>query len=642
MKRFWAIVAYLCLICVQSTALAQDKLKTLGGIGDAMGYVVDAQTNQYIAGAHIQLLLPADVKPIKGSEADTIPQGEYTLKASLGTVSTRIAAERFIFLSPANLITGLFNGGFHKTERHINVSQLLLRVTKDGYKPFVGPVQVEQANLEKNHVWLFPIKLAPVGEMYLSYAPNTGDLGTIDEVKLSTLAPGSGETLSWSAHASLLPLQANEKPTMECELLPIRSHTSSHGKVIAEGTSFEGQFQIQHRWEPGVYKLRFSFAMPQCKHLVTYRYIAINPPANKKEQILQGIQQVNAILGLQAGKTREVVTLVRRISTEFPASASDEIALKATGQIRTGDYADALKTLERVSPTLRYAIPGAVCYALAEANKHPDNPEAQASARRMVDRAAQWKLTADTESEMQLFDACSKAEIPEVTYGSRTRQRQLSKTQQQISDGENAYIRQEYQTAYSNFRAAFAAKDSEKTNGFYPRLHYGMLLLEHDDKQKAEEMFVQAMMHARRRLEDYSRSPTSISLPGGPYTLFTAPQRSGTVGYAYPEASLVQLVLGSYEAFTNPDTDWLTTTVLGRALAELGCKTQALDILSKLAAKHPDEQFVLSSYAVALKIAGDNDRSQEITKQLLLLNPRNPEGLALVKPVMEEVAIEEE
>ena len=110
------------------------------------------------------------------------------------------------------------------------------------------------------------------------------------------------------------------------------------------------------------------------------------------------------------------------------------------------------------------------------------------------------------------------------------------------------------------------------------------------------------------------------------------------MGYAYPEGASAQLLVSNYDALTHQDADWLSTTALGRALAKLGCSVQALDILSKMAAQHPDEQFVLSSYAVALKLAGEETKMQEIVKHLLQLNPRNPEALALVQV---EIAEEE-
>ena len=79
------------------TGAQEHPIKAVA-IGKAHGFVVDTDIHRYLTGAHIQLLLARNFQTFGGTEADTINEGFYKIKAPLGTVSTQIAIDTAVSL----------------------------------------------------------------------------------------------------------------------------------------------------------------------------------------------------------------------------------------------------------------------------------------------------------------------------------------------------------------------------------------------------------------------------------------------------------------------------------------------------------------------------------------------------------------
>jgi len=687
MKRILILLLCLCSLGLHKpvSGQEQEQPKKLGGIGDAFGFVVDAENNHYLEGAHVQLLLPPNIQAIKGSEANTSKEGFYRFKASLGTVSTSLATERIFDLSIASILFG----GAQKTERHINVSQLNVRVTKDGYKPFVGPLLIYKADLEDNRVWLFPVKLAALNQPYLSYASNRNDLGKIESITLSTNTPDSGEEVTWHVSASQVPLLPGEKIYFACEILGTLSESQVQATQEADGLAFNGKitmktteigvFSRDHKnLKAGVYRLVFKFTdppktvydrhnsiswevAPQAWHLVTWRFVAVGIEADKKAQADAELAKLNTLPAEKINTiTPEIAATLRRVRALLPAPVPERPnpILTAVAEFKAGNYEKAWKTFQPYATYL--PTYGPIFKAAAEVQKNPGDFKARAELRSLC-RILDEDETGSTSTEEQgdkLSDVKKGVKLPAMPPPKKSEDKLFAakvlladgeeaqalnylqeltavpafRTRAQMALAEQAYNKHDTNSAASLFETAFASNDADKAPGFYPRFHYGLMLLKQGQTDKAETMFARALAHGRNTTEDYSRPSSQVLAAGQSYTVYSAPMRSGIVGYAYPEASLVQLVLSNYDALANPDADWLSTAVLGRALAELGCLDQSQVLLSKIALQHPDEQFALASYAVALKISGDETRLRPVVDQLLKLNPRNPDVIALSSP----------
>jgi tetratricopeptide (TPR) repeat protein len=667
MKRILVLFLNACVLGTCGSAYAQEHLSKPGAIGDAYGFVVDADSQRYLTGAHIQLLMPPNVQKVSGGEADTINEGFYKIKAPLGTVSTQFAIERIFELSPIDFLFGAAK----KTERHINVSQLNVKVTKEGYKPYVGPLRVNYADLGANRVWLSPVKLVAVDRSYLSYASDINDLGKIESISLSTATPSAGEEVTWHATTSRLPLAPGEKVWASSQIMGTLSESRAEAKTTGDELAFDGKIPMQStqlglfstghkKLKPGVYRLLFSFAdAPQMTHLATWRFVAVGCPADKKSQVDAELNSLNS----QSSETLSKITpgtaaTLRRVAMLLPVPETEpNPILNAVAEFKAGDYEKAAKTFRPYASYFPSYEP--IFKDAAAVQKNPADFKARAELSRLC-RIYEEDAPEPAEAEDhvdRLTDVKKAVRLPAMPSASKPEDK-LDAAQVLIAQGDTnqaltylqdlvsvpafatrahlaiaelAYERHDIETATSHFETAYASKDADKVSQFYPFLHYALLLTKRGEAAKAEPMFAKALARGRNRSQDYSRPSSQTTFAGHSYTVYSAPLRSGTVGYAYPEGALVQLVLSNYEAMAHPDADWMTTSTLGRALAELGCSEQALPLLSAVCMQRPDEQFALESYAVALKLAGDEIHLSPVVKHLLELNSHNPTALSLTQ-----------
>ncbi len=161
-----------CTLASQQVGAQQKHIKH-GTLGDAIVCVVAADSKELVTDAKIDLMLPENMDTIKGSSIAKAnwkrKKGKpdfYKIKVPLGTTSVKFDASGLIFLSPIEILTGAAN----KKEKTINISQVLITVSKAGYKTFYGPVPVESVQEKSYSVNLASVVLVPESSPYVSYA----------------------------------------------------------------------------------------------------------------------------------------------------------------------------------------------------------------------------------------------------------------------------------------------------------------------------------------------------------------------------------------------------------------------------------------------------------------------------------------
>jgi tetratricopeptide (TPR) repeat protein len=136
---------------------------------------------------------------------------------------------------------------------------------------------------------------------------------------------------------------------------------------------------------------------------------------------------------------------------------------------------------------------------------------------------------------------------------------------------------------------------------------------------------------AQSREDTYSKPSSTFMAFGGNkiYTVYTGPSTSSTVGYSYPEAAAAALILEHLAAYQAPGADWMSTAILGRALADAGLRAEGKALLLKVIAAHPQETYPILALAAVRVQGGDLKEAQAAVQRVLHLNPKNPEALLM-------------
>ncbi|HEY3415491.1 MAG TPA: hypothetical protein VGM23_01290, partial [Armatimonadota bacterium] len=154
-----AILMSLCLIFAVALAPAKERKDAAvdtNSWGQVNGRVYDGRTGDPLRGATIVIQHDGQFAQNGKTTGRTDSVGFYHCQAPLGRISTKINA--------AALVTGVLPiggmlGASGTTTNRIDVTQLILRVTRDGYRPFEGAVHCRQADAATFAVLLEPILL---------------------------------------------------------------------------------------------------------------------------------------------------------------------------------------------------------------------------------------------------------------------------------------------------------------------------------------------------------------------------------------------------------------------------------------------------------------------------------------------------
>jgi tetratricopeptide (TPR) repeat protein len=164
-----------------------------------IGSVFDAETEKPLPGATVTLSPPAgsvveDRKPLSGASG---PIGEYRLRAPLGQRKTKLHWGRLLM---SNVLALANPKGVTTETSFIEVSSLNVRVEKEGYLPYEGPVAVADARPNHYSIYLRNVYHAPAGTPRRSAAPEDRPRETLVSFTLEPAVARPGDTVKFRAH----------------------------------------------------------------------------------------------------------------------------------------------------------------------------------------------------------------------------------------------------------------------------------------------------------------------------------------------------------------------------------------------------------------------------------------------------------
>jgi len=169
--------------------------------GKVRGWVLDARTRKPVAGARVQIEVDGEFAAEGKTTAMTREDGRYEAKAPLGRISSRFDWTRLLTLSPLTLLGG--PSAFKKQTRALEVSRLNLRITREGYQPFLGVVKARRSQPGKFRLTLSDVWLAPEKAQLASFNPSNIRLEKFNSFTVEPRVLAPGDTLKVKLIATL-------------------------------------------------------------------------------------------------------------------------------------------------------------------------------------------------------------------------------------------------------------------------------------------------------------------------------------------------------------------------------------------------------------------------------------------------------
>ncbi len=151
----------LCGVCVGAPASAdgsrtrKDAAVEPTHWGSVVGRVYDAGTGEPLADTKVSVQHEGQFDVEKRAVCQTSATGSYACQAILGRVSSNVDVGRLLSTS----LVGLIAGGAKKETKRVDVSQVNLRLVREGYRTFEGPVPTRSIDAMAFSVTLEPVLL---------------------------------------------------------------------------------------------------------------------------------------------------------------------------------------------------------------------------------------------------------------------------------------------------------------------------------------------------------------------------------------------------------------------------------------------------------------------------------------------------
>ena len=587
-RRAFCLAAMVCASLIASRpTLAGDKpkLRKASGIGSAFGFVLDATTHQYLSGATVSLLLPADMETVKNSHNNSNDNGYYEIKAPLGDAHSHIAFDRVPDLSIASILSG----GGKQVDRVLSASCLNLSVSKSGYKTFYGTVPLEYADADHFRVRLSPVLLMPDTQKYVSYVNPHYLPGKIEDVTLSSQFVSPDDVIQFTVKATGVPLRPDARVNLECmgskggdkEVV----QRSPHSDIV-----FRSDYRIdKHSYsKPGVYLIEWR--------LTNNDYAPVS--CGKKDTLF--------VVGSDPTKRQEISTLFA--------------SYNLTNAIPSGS---PLVDPDHWKPAL---LPVSKDFLTKIATLMPPG--------------------SDLSSFESVSNASIAPSIPQDEAFYRTNltvlKNRIARNQQdtyaQILLGDLYYGHRDYDQALELYNVLFQDKSVEKRKDFYPFHNYAALLLRQGKQEEASRYFALALGNAHKDTHDASKATSQVTLQTTSYTVYSGAEDTSVNGFKYLEAVSDQLILENKSAQVPNSSNWLFATLLGDSMNKIGLTGNALTLLEHVAEVQPNEPQVLFALAATEAAAKDYPAALQTVGHGLSLNPNDEDAVILEKKLSAEIA----
>ena len=572
-------------LAIGSSATAGDKpkLRKASGIGSAYGFILDASTHQYLTGASVTLAVPADMEPIKNSHATTNENGYFEIKAPLGESHTHSATERLADLSIASIL----GGGAKQVDRILTASCLNFTISKAGYKTFYGTVPVYDPDAAKFRVNMSPVFLMPETQSYVSHTNPHYMLGKIDTVELSSRFVVPDEVINFTVKVSGVPLRPNGKISLEC-----LGSKGGHKEIVERKPHSDIIYRSEYRIDkhsyakPGFYVISWS--------LQDSDYTSVS--CDMKNTIF--------VVGCEAGKQQEVTQLLRAYERDGAGPALN------TFSERNNPTAKPLPYSEELISRAAMLMPAGSDFSSIKAYLSP--------------------ITKKVEPQNDGEFGKTIANLREETGDAKKNKAA------QIEIANLYYSHGDYDLARANYDILFQSPNVEKIKNFYLFHNYAALLLRQGNYQEADKYFALALNNAHANVHDNSAPTSQIYFGTDSYTLYSGAKNTSVNGFAYQEAVSDELIVGNESARVPTESNWLYSTILGKAMNDIGLTNNSFTLLKQVAHLEPNEPQVLFALAATETSAKQYADALETVRHGLSFDPSNEEATALEKHLILE------
>ncbi|MBW3622494.1 MAG: tetratricopeptide repeat protein [Armatimonadetes bacterium] len=566
----------------RSTSEAQ-RPAPLTDWGRVIGTVFDAETEKPIPGARVTLLPPPGAarkedKKLSGLSGSI---GEYDLRAPLGQKKTKLHWGRLLM---TNVLALANPRGVTTETRFVEVSSFSVRVEKDDYLPYEGPVSVADTRPERFAVYLRNVYLAPEGSERRSVAP---DDRPREIFKAFTLAPAvakPGEKVTFRAHFLLpndLGINFRASAGGYRDLIPKEFGLPQVAAKKGDGLNVYFEKEVKIPAEPEDYQDRYTLSFSRDGRDV---------PVDAPELLLQVITD----------------------EADRPAA---EALVRADELSRNGDYAGALDV------------------ALDAAKSRPGYRPAWLYASRLAVRLHRWDVAADAAKRVmdaggtgaeEAYDTYAEAALESGVMTGAQLKEMLAPLEKAIPKKPKS--RKERAEGYWNRamgRAALAAGAYDDA-----ALHFGKAALRiHVPAPLLQDLRV------RQAEAAYAARPDASTRLNLARALLDAGR--GTEALPHFRAA----------ADVQPENPWVRLD-LAEALLDEGQTEDALPELEKVAALSPENAEVQSTLGDTLFRLRRYDAAIEPLKKALVSSEHNGDlrlryGAALYASGREEKALEE-
>ena len=312
-------------------------------LGWVMGRVYDAETGAPLEGVAVAVQQDGQFAGDGRTISITDRSGQYRCSAKVGRTASKVEFGRLLNTG----LIGLLGGGAKKETRRIDVSQLNLRATMDGYQSFEGTVEARDLNAETLTVHIEPILLTHESAAESSTVVRGWRAVHITEVAVKPAIVRAGSRTTITLQLKCPAIQQRREIVVECEspvfdkvrLLPKEDGASSN--LLA----FCGTVAIRGSTKPCAADVAITAAAPFDLGVDAWQQTALYVVATAPEMEAARLR-VRANDLARAGNNVEAMAVLKELCA-LPTAIAQDYELQAAIAEKVHDFETTVSALQR-------------------------------------------------------------------------------------------------------------------------------------------------------------------------------------------------------------------------------------------------------------------------------------------------------
>jgi len=228
--------------------------------GSAKGRVYDADTGSPIEGVAVTAQQDGTFAANGRTVSTTNGSGQYRCEARLGRVRSRVEVGRLL----ATGLIGLLSGAAERVSRRVDVTQVNLRVTKEGYHPFEGPVPCNTIDANAFTIFMEPILLTRADQAEASTVAKGWTALRILEVTADPTILRPGSCTAISVRLKCPAIAKRDEIVVQCEVVGLAKMRLDYAKdqPASDSLLFSGRLCVPDSAKAGAHRLSVSARAP--------------------------------------------------------------------------------------------------------------------------------------------------------------------------------------------------------------------------------------------------------------------------------------------------------------------------------------------------------------------------------------------